>query len=330
MAAPRRCRRCLAPLDAASAFCGRCGTRHGTPAGSPTSRPADALAPGWYADPFGRSDRRFFDGELWTERVFDGEYGTDVLVLDHPEHHASAWPATGASLALTLAGLVVAFGCSVLLVVAYHLLGHPGGPLVGLVLSELGLWAGLVGTCVLASRRYGTGRLRADFRISARLVDVPIALVGALVARAVAAAAPIPLVASHRLVTNPDHTLSSLDRLGPAGWVVLALIACVGAPCIEELFFRGLLQGQLAERFRPAIAVLATAVVFGAAHFGNDPGYGGLVLAVAIGAAGVVLGAVRQMTGRLGSSIGTHACFNAIALVALAALGAAGALPAGR
>lgn len=280
-----------------------------------------SLRAGWYVDPFGRFSHRYFDGNLWTERVFDGQHQTDVLVLDHAERVRSAWAASGRSLALTLAGLVGSFGLALLFVLPYHLLGHPGGPLVALVLSEAGLWAGLVGTCVLASRRFGTGHLRVDFRIETRLLDVPIALLGAIVARAIAAAAPLPLLASHRVVTNPDHTLYSLDRLGARGWLVLGLVTCVGAPIIEELFFRGLLQGQLTERFGPVVAVLATAVVFGAAHFPNDPGYGGLVLAETIGVTGIALGAIRQMTGRLGSSIGTHACFNAIALALLAALG---------
>jgi membrane protease YdiL (CAAX protease family) len=40
-----------------------------------------------------------------------------------------------------------------------------------------------------------------------------------------------------------------------------------------------------------------------------------------VGAAGVVLGVVRHLTGRLGSSIATHALFNVTAVVALAFVG---------
>lgn len=320
MPGTRPCRRCQATLDAASAFCGRCGTRQHEPPW-PGAEPggATALAPGWYADPFGRSVYRFWNGSIWTERVFDDGYGTDVLVLEHRERVHSAWPASAGSLAVTVVGLALSFGLSYLFVLPFLLAGHPGGPVVALALSETGLWIGLVGTCVVTSRRFGTGRLRQDFRVKVRLVDVPIALLGALVGRAVGAAAAVPVVASHRIVTNPDRALYALRRLGTPGWVVLALFTCVGAPLIEELYFRGLLQGQLAERFRPAVAIAVTAVVFGAAHVPNDPGFAGLVLGVSIGAAGVVLGVVRHLSGRLGSSIGTHALFNAIAIVALLA-----------
>ena len=96
-------------------------------------------------------------------------------------------------------------------------------------------------------------------------------------------------------------------------------------PCVllgvffEALFFRGLLQGQLVERFGAGIGVGVTAIVFGAVHIANDPGVAGLLLALSVGAGGVALGTVRHLTGRLGSSMATHSLFNAIAIAAFAA-----------
>lgn len=322
MRATRSCRRCGVSLDDASSYCSRCGTRQGSPhrLEDRSASPA-GLAPGWYADPFGQSRHRYFDGDIWTDRVHDRDYGRDLLTLDHLERARSAWRATWGSLALTLGGLAVAFGLSLLLVLPYWLLGRPGGTVAAILLSETGLWSGLLATCLLTSRRYGTGRLRADFRVRFRPVDVAIGLGAALVARAVSAAAITPLIAAHHVVTNPDAALYSIDRLGWLGWLFLGVVTCVGAPFVEELFFRGLLQGQLTERFGPWIAVAFTSVVFGAAHFANDPGFAGVVLAVSVGSAGVVLGVVRHLSGRLGASMATHVSFNAIALVLLAALG---------
>lgn len=313
MARRRRCVRCGADLDVTSCFCGRCGTRQ-------ASTPASGAAPpGWYRDPFGRADYRLWNGEIWTASVYADGYGEDVLSLDYAPVRRSAWSATPGSLALSLSGLVVAFGLSLVFSLPYLFLGHPGGAPVVLLLSETGLWTGLVGTCILTSRRYGTGSLRRDFRITVRWLDLPIGLGAMLVARVVAIAVAIPFAFGRRLTHNPDGALYALAHLGVFGWLVLALVTCVGAPLFEELFFRGLLQGQLAERYGAPVAITLTAIVFGAAHFGNDPGYGGLVLAVVIGTAGVVLGLVRHLTGRLGTSMATHALFNTSAVALLAA-----------
>lgn len=308
----RRCPRCNAPVT--GPFCSRCGTRQYGVDPDKDERP-----PGWYPDPFGRAALRLWDGDTWTGRVYTHGYGSDVLSLDFTERKASAWRATPGSLALSMGGLVAAFALSLLFVLPDILLGRAGGLPAALLLSETGLWTGLLGTCMLTSRRYGTGSLTRDFRIEARWIDAAIGVAGAVIARLIVVAAVIPIFAFHRAPTAPDHSLYAVTKLGSLGWAVLVIVSCVGAPLFEELFFRGLLQGQLTERFGPAVAVVVTAVVFGAAHFGNDPGFGGLVLAVGIGAGGLVLGFIRHLTGRLGSSMATHALFNASAMAILAA-----------
>ena len=216
---------------------------------------------------------------------------------------------------------MVAFGLSFLCILPFLLLGHPGGVLVGLVLSETGLWIGLFGTCLLASRRYGTGKVLEDFRMRFRWLDLAIGLGAAVVARCFATVVLIPFVHVLQSTGNPDRSLLSITDLGASGWIVLTLLTCVGAPLFEELFFRGLLQGQLVERLGPGAAIAVTAVVFGAAHIANDPGIGGLLLALSVGASGVALGTVRHLTGRLGSSIVAHGLFNAVAIIALAVSG---------
>ncbi len=284
--------------------------------------PRSDRVPGWYPDPFGRKPYRFWDGEIWTEHVFSGTYSRDVVAVDNlaadrpPE---GAWRASPGSLTLSLVGLGVAFGLSFLFILPFLLAGHPGGTLVGLVLSEAGLWTGLFGTCVVTSRRYGTGKVHADFRLRFRWLDLGIGLGAALVARCCAAIVLVPFIHVLRSVGNPDKSLYNITNVGALGWTTLVLITCLGAPLFEELFFRGLLQGQLVERFGVGAGVVATAVVFGAVHIANDPGVAGLLLALSVGACGIVLGAVRHLTGRLGSSMATHSLFNALAVVVLAA-----------
>ena len=56
------------------------------------------------------------------------------------------------------------------------------------------------------------------------------------------------------------------------GIVVVYLIACVGAPFFEELYFRGLVQGTLTARWGSAIGIVVQALLFGLVHL--DPGNG--------------------------------------------------------
>ncbi len=327
MATKQLCRRCGGELLDSSAFCGKCGTRQ-VPLTNlwNTNEPLPGSPPGWFGDPFRRQAYRYWSGEIWTEYVYSaaGSYGRDVLSFDTQNELRlpdGAWQASFGSLVVSIGGLAVAFGLSFLFVLPLLLLGHPGGNLALLVVSEAGLWSGLFGTCVLTSRRYGTGRVRADFRLRFRWIDLLIGFGGAIVARCFAALVLVPFIHVLRTAGNPDHSLDSVTQLGATGWTVLILLSCVGAPLFEELFFRGLLQGQLVERFGVGIAIPITAVFFGAAHIANDPGIAGLLLALSVGAGGVVLGVVRHLTGRLGSSIATHAFFNIAAVVALAFVG---------
>jgi uncharacterized protein len=321
------CRRCGEELLDSNTFCGKCGTRRSHSVNPwNNNEPPRGSPPGWFGDPFGRQAYRYWNGEIWTEFVYSrsGSYGRDVLSLDNQKELRlpdGAWQASFGSLVLSIGGLAVAFGLSFLFVLPLLLLGHPGGNLALLVVSEAGLWSGLFGTCVLTSHRYGTGKVRADFRLRFRWIDLLIGFGGAIVARCFAALVLVPFIHLFRSAGNPDHSLDSVTQLGTTGWIVLVVLSCIGAPLFEELFFRGLLQGQLVERFGPGIAIAVTAVFFGAAHIANDPGVAGLLLALSVGAGGIVLGVVRHLTGRLGSSIATHAFFNIAAVVALAFVG---------
>lgn len=106
-----------------------------------------------------------------------------------------------------------------------------------------------------------------------------------------------------------------------SGWllVVPAILTIVGAPLIEELFFRGVLLRALLELCRTSAPVLGTAVaivvdgaLFGLAHLGSGDLWEQLP---GLAAVGVVLAALAVKTGRLGPSIVTHASFNAVVVL---------------
>jgi membrane protease YdiL (CAAX protease family) len=153
------------------------------------------------------------------------------------------------------------------------------------VVSQLGLWIGLFAACLLVSRRRGTGSVLRDFDFRFRWVDLGYGLAGAV-----------------------------------AGRLVSAAFACIGAPLIEELFFRGLLQTRLVGRFGVVPGIAVASLLFGAAHMINWQGIDTFTYAWAIAGGGLVLGVIRHVTGRLGPAIVAHAIFNAIALLAIAFL----------
>jgi uncharacterized protein len=96
-------------------------------------------------------------------------------------------------------------------------------------------------------------------------------------------------------------------------WGVLGsvLVLCVIAPFCEEFLFRGFIFGALRNWRGPLVAALLTGVLFGAVHVGSAPAVDLVPLAVL----GMILCAMRQLTGSLYPGILMHMFNNAIALV---------------
>ena len=93
-------------------------------------------------------------------------------------------------------------------------------------------------------------------------------------------------------------------------WSVLWLLA--GAPVVEEVIFRLGLQQEFLSRVRsPAVANVATAVVFALAH-GLSQGTG-LSLLTLLPA--LAVGLIYQRSRRVAPCVALHAAFNAIWLV---------------
>lgn len=100
------------------------------------------------------------------------------------------------------------------------------------------------------------------------------------------------------------------DHFGIAALVVITVL---GAPFVEEVFFRGFVQRGLTNRFGTFGGTVGTAAVFGTIHYQ-------LLQLPALVAFGLVLGSLTARTGRLGSAIVTHAAFNATTVVSLVLL----------
>jgi uncharacterized protein len=186
-------------------------------------------------------------------------------------------------------------------------------PLGWVAVAQLGLWVGLLGAPYLAARYKGNGMVR-DFGLSVRWVDVVRGGVAGLVGQfAILWLVYVPM----NILTdvNQDDLAEPAKELtdkaaGPLGVVLLVLIVGVGAPIVEEIFYRGLVQRSLVRRVGVVWGIAVTSVLFGAVHFQ-------LLQFPALALAGALFGILAHRAGRLGPAIAAHVVFNMTAVISL-------------
>ena len=191
--------------------------------------------------------------------------------------------------------------------------------LLGQAVSQAGLWTGMVGAAVMASRNKGAGRVRDDFGFRARWSDLGVGVLVALGVQLLLLPA-IGLLLRPQLgepeVSGPVQDL--LDKSQGFAFIGLVLSVAVGAPIVEELFFRGLLLRSLQKRRVPnSVAVLLSSVAFGLAHGSALPVDAVVLVMLSLTAFGAVLAMLAIRTGRLGPGIVAHAAFNLFTLLYL-------------
>jgi uncharacterized protein len=168
----------------------------------------------------------------------------------------------------------------------------------------VGMWA--------ASRRSGSGDFIEDYRVRFATIDLLGLPIGVLTQLVLVPLLYLPLselwpdtFSEDRLSENAEKLV---DRAEGASMVLLVLMVCLFAPVVEELVYRGLLQGSLAARFDQVVALVVTAAWFAVIHF-RPVEYPGLFLF------GLVAGAGLLFTGRLGLPILAHLAFNVTGLL---------------
>ncbi len=186
------------------------------------------------------------------------------------------------------------------------------------VAGTMGLWVGFAGVPALIVARRHLGPFPAAVRLRARAADLPLGLAAGaassvVLVRLVYALLQVTGIVDHHQLDKIDDPAK--DLFGSArgvGTVALVVVVVVGAPIVEEIFFRGFLQRALVARLGPGWGIGATAVVFGITHF-EALQFAGLV------AFGAVLGVLAHRTRRLGPNIAAHMTFNAITVAVLLA-----------
>lgn len=286
-----------------------------------TDMPVDVVdrpPAGWYPDPVEQRSRhhgqRYWDGDSWTSTVADGSnVGTDPMPPPVPDRR-TALPGRAGWYALT--GFVVGQA----LAVGGALLGRevaPGVLAVRLLLSQAGLWTGLLGACWLASRRWGTGRLRTDYAVSMRRADIGRGLLASLAGRLAANAVLALVVVLAPRLAGSNTKVFDVARHDRAALVVLALLLVVGAPLVEELFFCGLLLRSLRCRLAVPAAAAVQALAFGCAHYDVTLGWRNTAVIVSLTVVGFGLGLLAEHYRRLGPGMWAHAWFNLLPAVLL-------------
>ena len=215
------------------------------------------------------------------------------------------------------------FGSLIGVVVAVGLFGVDSGAVSGeeasseltlgsLVLLQVPLWIGLLGTPLLARARGLRWKEQMGWRM--RPADVPVGIaVGLLLQFVLLPLLYLPILAVFEDldVEAPARELTEMAG-APIEVAVLVLMTVVAAPLTEEVFFRGLLQGALRDRFGPARAVVVASLAFAAVHFQ-------VVQFPALLVVGVVHGVLVLVTGRLGAALWSHTAFNAATVAVLLA-----------
>ncbi len=278
-------------------------------------RPPTLPEPGWYPDPAHQFAHRYWDGGGWTSWVA-ADNRTVERSLPVPVDRKPLADLPGSAVALAVMAAIVAIGASkgASSIADESLLQQ-------LVVSQAALWGVLAATLVYVSRTYGSGNLLADYGIRVRLRDVGGGLAAGIASRAMAAVGIILVIAAFRGDEGRAGG-AQFDFFEPdaASFYTFLAFAVIGAPIIEEIFFRGLVQRALEPGFGAVGAVAIQAVLFSAAHLQVDASASlNLQILVGIGFGGAVLGVAFQLTRRLGTSMVAHGLFNAVfALFAVA------------
>lgn len=180
------------------------------------------------------------------------------------------------------------------------------------VLFALSTWAGLVAWTFASSYTKGAHSLRDDFGWSFRGADV-LRGVGAGIGALVATGVVIALLVDD--VSRPEEGLLAVRPEGAGELIAFGALVILGAPLVEELFFRGLFLRSAQRRLGTTGAVFATSIVFGLVHIPDRAAFG---LALAFAPPfflGLVLAFLAVRTGRLGSSVVAHMSVNALAFI---------------
>ena len=184
-------------------------------------------------------------------------------------------------------------------------------PLHYYLVLQTPFWLGLIAGPVYAVVRKGRS-LREDFGLWMTWKDVPLGLAVGVFTQIVLVSVLYKvayLVIGEQDVSAEARKLT--DRATTPGQIVaLFLIVGLGAPIVEELFYRGLTQHAIAKRWGPMAGIFGSALFFAVVH-GQSLQFPALLMF------GLILAWLVHRFGRIGPSIWAHIGFNMVTAVSL-------------
>ncbi len=206
-----------------------------------------------------------------------------------------------------IGGLVGAVFVSALLGSAAQAVVGTFDDLQVMLAGQVGLWLGLVPAVFLAARQMSEPFRRfAGFQM--RWFDICWAALGPIL-QVLIGLAYAPFVSSKELSEAAERTVALAEgQVGP--YLMLCLSTVVGAPIVEELFFRGLVV-RAGRQVGTVFAVALSGLLFGAVHL--QP-----LLFPALASFGALCALLTVRFARLGPSIWLHVGFNAATMATMA------------
>ena len=94
------------------------------------------------------------------------------------------------------------------------------------------------------------------------------------------------------------------ETTDPLVFILMGVVACIGAPLAEEVVFRGYIYTMVKRMAGLPLAVILSGLLFGAVHMN-------LVALLPLTVLGIILALSYEYTGSLWAPIAIHFCFNA-------------------
>ena len=180
-----------------------------------------------------------------------------------------------------------------------------------LLFSYVPLWFGLMVPTAYAVWRKGNGFVK-DLGLRMEWLDIPLGLAIGVGCQLVVV--PLIYLVVSKLVPDQDVTAVArqlTDRAtDPLSTVLIFLIVGIGAPVVEEIYYRGLTLRAAERRFGPSWALVGTSAYFAIMH-------GALIVLPGLIVFAVILGYLAQRFRRLGPSIFAHIGFNLVTAAVL-------------
>lgn len=173
-------------------------------------------------------------------------------------------------------------------------------------------WLFLAGWPIFITRLRGNGP-RMDLGVRLTWRDTGVGVLAGIVALVVSGIAALASQAIFPEVTSTaaEAAAELEESAGRTSIVIFAMLVMVGAPIVEELFFRGLFFSALRKRgVGAALTIVITAIVFASFHL--EPLRFFILLPT-----GIILGWVRWRTGSTGSAMVAHGLVNTPGAIAL-------------